>query len=37
MKRFIAIIVAAAVLVGLVLLVFVESPSPENASATTPR
>ena len=35
MKRFIAIIVAAAVLVGLVLLVFVESPSPENASATS--
>jgi len=35
MKRLIAIIVAAAVLVGLVLLVFVESPSPEKASATS--
>ena len=35
MKRFIAIIAGAAVLAGLVLLVFVESPSPDNASATS--
>jgi len=35
MKRFIAIVVGAAVLAGLALLFFVESPSPEKASATS--
>ena len=37
MKRFIAIVVAAAVLVGLAVLVFVDSPRPEKASATSSR
>jgi glucose/arabinose dehydrogenase len=37
MKRLVAIIIAAAVLIGLAVLVFVYSPSPEKASASSSR
>ncbi len=37
MQRFVAIITAAVVLVGLAVLVLVESPSPENAGAESQR